>query len=161
MDLLDLKWKIESLNLVKDAKARNKEPKCHVDFSVDSVGSISAMVYGENGVASAKLCYNDDTSRSKGAFMLEYSIPELDKMMKAYSKESGVPIEKINPNDERFIKWMKKLMKKSPDEQWDLTKASWTSGKFETYASKEDALDALLNGEALGLGMSAEERQPE
>lgn len=151
----------ESLDLVEKAKNENKEPKCIVDFKVDSVGSISAMVYGENGMANATLCYNDDTSKRKGAYMLRYSVPDFQKMAKAYSKDSGASIDNLKPNDEAFVNWMRDFFKKSENEQWKIAGASWKGGDFETFETKSDALNALLNGEALGLGVTEIEQERE
>ena len=153
MSKLHDKWRNESLKLVKKAKGKITEPNCCVDFEVGSDGSISAMVYGENGIAQATLGYNDDTSRSKGAYLLSYAIPDIDKLLQAYSKETGVSINNVMTNDENFINWMRQWLKKTPNEQWDSTHASWTHGKYETYETKLEALCALLSGDALGLGV--------
>ena len=157
--------KKESEKLVEDAKELVKEQKCVVDFEIDSVGAITTMVYGENGVKKVDLCYNDDTSKRKGAFMLRGITPDNEALMKTYCEQVGKTIETVKPNEEGFISWMRENLKKDPKEPSQISHIYWSGWDLETYDTKLEALSALLSGKAFNLGktqkIEQEEPQPE
>ena len=119
-------------------------------FSVDKVGAISAQVYGEGRYVSAELCHNEDTSQCPGAYILNFSYPDISKVQSAYASLNGIPTEEVKTDDPDFITWMEETSVDSA-KWWEQTHASWThSSSFKagiTYESKHDALTALATGE--------------
>lgn len=146
----------DSKRLISAVQEEVKQPKCFVTFSVDSVGAISARAFGEKSFASVSLCYNDDTSKNNNAYMLRFATPDIDKIKSAYSVDSGIAIEEIKTNSEDFIQWVNELLSLPDNEQWEKTHAMWTHGEFKTYETKEEALKALLSGQAIELNAEKE-----
>lgn len=132
----------KSLDLVEQSTPQNDEDKkCVVEIEVGTTGSISAMVYSQKGIASAELCYNDDTSKRPGLYGLRLSFPNLKRVMLNYSAATNIPVEQIRTNDNDFIEWFKDQLEQK------LPGVSWYCGEFSTYDSKTEALKALWSGE--------------
>lgn len=159
MSHLTEQWKKESEELVEQAKQSVKEPSCLVDFKVDSVGAISAIAYGENGIEQVDLCFNDDTSKRKGTYMLRSVTPSLKDLYQAYSTHTGNSMKDLKPNNEEFISWLREILKKDPSERKELSEVHWSAWKLETYDTKLEALSALLSGKAFNLSAKAQEQE--
>lgn len=145
MSELTEQWRKESLDLVEASIPQDdKDKRCVVEIKVDSVGAIKAMVYAPRGIVSAELCYNDDTSRSPGAYGLRLSFPNLERVIAGYSATTNIPADQVRTDDKNFIEWIENLIEQK--KLWDVTQASWTGGFFPTYETKTDALKALWSG---------------
>lgn len=144
-------FKQQSLDLIKSVeKANQNNPNCIVKYTVDGVGAVSAMVYGE-GIVHSELCWNDKSMPEKQeTYMLRFSFQDSKKIIEAYAAKMNIPADTVKANSEDFINWFEDISK-DPNALWDVTHATWHGGFFETFETGKAALEYLGTGKVFEL----------
>lgn len=148
MSSLEEKWHSESVESLKKAEEMFSNSSTNKVFAtVDSVGSIEAYIFGEDGIVSAVPCYDDVFG---GKFALRLSYPEVEKIKAVYAQKQNLDVNEILTNDEDFIKFALELFKLE-NNGWEITHASWTHTYSRLYGhlydSKQDAINALWSND--------------
>ncbi|MBQ7136922.1 MAG: hypothetical protein IJO43_03010 [Bacilli bacterium] len=144
MDSLTEQWRLESTEMVRRAEEQFASTSPNKVFTtVDSVGAISAYVFGEDGIVSVEPCHDHQTA---GKFALRLMYPEADKIKAVYAQMNNIDVSEVRTNDEHFVGFALHLFG-TKDNGWDVTHASWngTYSGYEgiLYDSKQEAVNAL------------------
>lgn len=144
-------FKQQSLDLIKSVKGTNQNnPNCIIKYTVDDVGAISAMIYGE-GIVQSELCWNDGRDPKKqGTYLLRFAFQDSKKIIEAYAAKMNVPVDTVKANNEDFINWFEDISK-DPNAFWDATHATCHGGFFETFETGKAALEYLGTGKVFEL----------
>lgn len=143
MDNLYDEWIEKSKKMLEVAKQRySKDSKNKVFPMVDGVGAIQAYVFGEEGIVSVVPCYDDQ--EPKFATRLVY--PEYEKIVQAYSNQTGIDASEVSITDDKFIAYALELFAMK-DSGWEITKASWDH-QYSRYSgilydTMQDAVNSI------------------
>lgn len=144
MEDLNKKWVDESKEMLELAnKTYSDNSKNKVYPTIDSVGSIQAYVFGEQGIVSVTPCYDDQVA---GKFATRLAYPEIEKILQFYSQKTGINVSDISMVDDNFIAFALELFAME-DQGWELTHASWNhsySGYSNIlYDTMQEAINSM------------------
>ena len=139
---LSEKRRAESQEMVDNAIANSQQSKNKVYIEIDSVGSIKALVFGEEGIVSVVPCQDDQVA---GKFAHRLAYPDEKRLKQIFSKKTG--ITDISFTDDRFIEFVMQEIEEQSKEgaQWNRVGWNHTHSRVENilYNSKQEAINAI------------------